>query len=1154
MHHDALVDRLEHACGPGTPPEVLQEAVELVDGLLLEHQDRVYGVCRRFVGDRDQALALAQVTLAAAVHRLGEWRGSVALWPWLYELTRTVCLGALAHRRDLLTVDGVLIPGSARSVALARLRRETFEELLRQVTADVLLTDEQDAVYLRYAEGLDPAQINEVMHLEGTGARGLLQRCRHKLGRLLRAQGPDIDDHSVILEQIPHPPLEQLTADVPKRDVAEHLTRCSRCRVDRRRVRDPHRCRARELESIRGSLAEARARALARLPSSWRTTSRIGGGRDDADQMALLPHGTRIGGYRVDGLVHRTGLTHTYRAIHGEVGSRHLVKILAVRHPKLLKRLAREGRHLSQFRHPNVTSVVGHLDIDGLSCVVLEHVDGPVLDDLLALGAPWADRDPSLGITLPLDLVDALAIDILSGVAAGHASGLVHRDLRPANVLLDPTEGRLVARVNGHGLASVLAAVEPTSAYGTAPYLAPEQLSDASRGDARSDVFALGTLLYELCTSQVCFAGLDHVDTVRRVHALEHVPCRTLRPDLPERMVLAIEACLRIDPDARPKSAAALLDLWTRGAGDAARPAIELDAGAVAAVRDLRRIEALPSDPEATEHETPATLIGGTPAPLTASSALEPRGGAMAAFFGVVLILGGTAAAAMWAMGAPSGPATFWQLAPQFESGVDPVLSPDGRLASFSDQQDLHLLRIEGGDLQNLTEGLEPAASAPAFSPNGEHLVFCADGGLWWRPVAEGSPSRIVAEGHHPAWFPDGWTLAYGSGQTLFRVDIRTGEPVAVIDATSVAGVAVSPHGDRIVWVDEGGQMWIVPAEGGHPSWIADGVRSPRWIDADTLGAVCSDGVEVCAWADEGPAGFADPVPWLALPNRAAGFDVAAGRVVVGLDLPVRGVLWVADRHAPSEWTVDRIEAQGAMGVPDLDGRHEAILTDPQTLAVRRGDGPWRPIVRGRDLGPPAWRPRTSRITFSGQIDGVGGIYEVSVDGTGLQRIGTEPATGGVWWSPTGSHLGFTPAGGGAAVVVEPDLPWGPQLELARLAPLPGIGAGPFSPDGDRMVVSLVAGFGVVELATGRSVVDLPDAAAVAWSNDRELIVIRGPRIERYDLATATYSPVLELSPWKLTRPAAMILHPDGGLRVSVERQAGGMRRVDLPTDPRARR
>lgn len=274
--------------------------------------------------------------------------------------------------------------------------------------------------------------------------------------------------------------------------------------------------------------------------------------------MQLRP-GDRLERFVVDAVIGRGGMAVVYRVRHAELGSVHALKVLATRNPSLALRLVQEGRLQALLRHPNAVAVQDVLRVGDAPALLVEFVEGPSLADWLERARPTVAQ------------IDGLARGILAGVDAAHRLGLVHRDLKPGNVLLQVTHTDVTPKVSDFGLAKALdgeAAFVRTQAgtpMGTPIYMAPEQTRDASTVDARADVFSLGALLYEL------LLGLHdgHTDLIAAMDGarLGQAPDLSfLAGRCPERWIDAVASALAAARDERPADAAALRSLWV---GDA---------------------------------------------------------------------------------------------------------------------------------------------------------------------------------------------------------------------------------------------------------------------------------------------------------------------------------------------------------------------------------------------------------------------------------------------------------------------------------------------------------------------------------------------------------------------------------------------------------
>src|SRR5690242_4529572 len=208
-----------------------------------------------------------------------------------------------------------------------------------------------------------------------------------------------------------------------------------------------------------------------------------------------------------------------------------------------VERFRREARAVAQLSHPNIVTVIDRGSSDGHQFIVFEYVEGENLKQLVERSGPLSvDRTLELGI----QIADALAF--------AHAHGLVHRDVKPQNVLIDSAGD---AKVTDFGIARSLDVEEGVTqtgtVLGTSNYLSPEQASGKPVTPA-TDVYSLGVVLFELLTAEVPFPGENFV-AVAMKHINEPPPDLTeRRPDVPLRLVAAVEKALEKDPARRFRS------------------------------------------------------------------------------------------------------------------------------------------------------------------------------------------------------------------------------------------------------------------------------------------------------------------------------------------------------------------------------------------------------------------------------------------------------------------------------------------------------------------------------------------------------------------------------------------------------------------------
>jgi hypothetical protein len=268
--------------------------------------------------------------------------------------------------------------------------------------------------------------------------------------------------------------------------------------------------------------------------------------RPRGDAERFLPGTVLAGRYRMIGLLGRGGMGEVYRADDLKLGQPVALKFLpraVEQDPERLERFINEVRLSLRVTHPNVCRVFDVAQADGRHYLSMEYVDGEDLSSLLR----------RIG-HLPEDKAIQIARQLCAGLAAAHEEGVLHRDLKPANVMID---GRGRAKITDFGLAGATEGIRGLEARaGTPQYMAPEQAAGGELSE-RTDVYALGLVLYELFTGRRAHDGKDVEDPARRRPSTPTSPSAHLR-GLDPAVERAILRCLETDPARRPASAAAV--------------------------------------------------------------------------------------------------------------------------------------------------------------------------------------------------------------------------------------------------------------------------------------------------------------------------------------------------------------------------------------------------------------------------------------------------------------------------------------------------------------------------------------------------------------------------------------------------------------------
>lgn len=276
--------------------------------------------------------------------------------------------------------------------------------------------------------------------------------------------------------------------------------------------------------------------------------------------------------YRLEALIGRGGMGEVYAASHVRLpGKQVAIKFL---HPEvsdsdILARFRREAEIASRLGHPNIVTVLDFNSLpDGTPYLVLEYLVGETLADALARGPMGLER------------MFAIARQVGSALAAAHRAGVVHRDLKPQNIFLVPTEieGRIgeTAKVLDFGISKIRGSqtvkTQDSALLGTPQYMAPEQaMGQHDSVDGRTDIFALGAILYEMLTGQAAFGGASIPEVVFKVVYEAPPPLAERAPGVPPHVIAAVERAMAKKADERFATVGELITALT-GVGLATLP------------------------------------------------------------------------------------------------------------------------------------------------------------------------------------------------------------------------------------------------------------------------------------------------------------------------------------------------------------------------------------------------------------------------------------------------------------------------------------------------------------------------------------------------------------------------------------------------------
>jgi Tol biopolymer transport system component/predicted Ser/Thr protein kinase len=849
--------------------------------------------------------------------------------------------------------------------------------------------------------------------------------------------------------------------------------------------------------------------------------------------------GQTLSHYKIQEKLGRGGMGEVYVAEDTKLSRKVALKVLPkdmAESTERRQRFEREAKAIAALNHPNIVTVFSVEEAGGVHFMTMELVRGKTLSELIS------------GQGLPLNKFLEIATPLADAVSAAHQEGITHRDLKPDNIMVSD-EGRV--KVLDFGLAKLKHDVVPTldssdlptehmtkegRILGTVAYMSPEQ-AEGKTIDHRSDIFSLGTVLFEMTTGEKPFKGDTPASTLSSIIKDTASSVTELKPGTPRDLGKIIKRCLAKDPTRRYQSAV-----------------------------DLRNeLEELAQDVTSGE-----VLEGATAAPSTGIK----KGFLLAAVAAVAVVSVLATYLFLGSGGEPQGAitGTFSELTSQPGEELYPSLSPDGDFVVYqsdaSGNWDLYLQRVGGEKAINLTEDSPEDDRQPAFSPDGEQIAFRSErlgGGIFVMGATGESVKRITDFGYHPTWSPDGERLVFAeenfpdplnrSGiSQLWTVDLGTGETRLISEGDAVQP-NWSPTGHRIAYwaVPEGGQrdIFTIAAEGGEPIPVTDDPHvewNPVWSpDGSHLYFLSDRGGSMNLWRvsiDE-PSGEVqgEPEPVTTPSSYAAHLSISGvgDRLVYASLIQTSNIQKLAfdpDGESilgpPAAITRGSKTYGGPLPSPDDQFLTFSSWGKQESICVIRSDGTGlRQLTNDEHKNRfPTWAPDGSRITFYSDRSGTYEVWAVRPDGSGLEQITDAPDRDLLYniWAPDGSRLAVRDANTGITYIFDPDLPWGEQQPQALPPFEEGGGMVPaaWSPDGKRLAGTVQSaagenrGLGIYSFESqSYESFETSGFATLTWMNDsRRLVLADDGKLFLLDTRSKEFSELLATSEGRVSEPS----------------------------------
>jgi Tol biopolymer transport system component/predicted Ser/Thr protein kinase len=702
-----------------------------------------------------------------------------------------------------------------------------------------------------------------------------------------------------------------------------------------------------------------------------------------------IAKGTSLGPYEVIAHIGSGGMGDVWRAKDRRIGRDVAIKVLPEAFApgdERIKRFEQEARAAGALNHPGLVTIFDVGIFEGAPYIVMELLEGETLRDALAEAKPAA---------IPVRKAIDYAMQIASALAVAHAKGIIHRDLKPENIFITPDRR---VKILDFGLAKLAPDASDTNDHrvtsrhltsaglvvGTPGFMSPEQVR-AAPVDHRTDIFALGSVLYEMITGKPAFERSSAVETMHAVLADEPEPLEALVPAISPACAATVAHCLEKNPYDRFQSAHDLaFQLRTlpeaSKAGTAKQPSLE-----------VKRWYATPR------------------AAIFALAGLLAAGGV-----GFVLL-------GMRHQAPPPAVRAFRQLTSADGPELFPTLAPDGKSFAYvsaeTGNRDIYVQRVDGHAPTNITADYPDDDSEPAFSPDGSQIVFRSErdgGGIFVMGATGESPKRLTNFGHNPAWSPDGAQIVFGTEPVETHPDTRARTSELWLADVRSGG---APH--PLVQPQKGGPDFGWRSDGVQPNWSPNGKRIAFWglssfsgqrdlwtIDPHaaepkkSVVRVTSDAALQWnpVWSPDGKYLYygsdADGTLnlWRVAMDQDSGAPIAPPEAV---PLPA---------HAAGHFTFARSGEMAYVALTESD-HVLAMSLDANTRTL----GPPRQLVGGsqriRQFDP---SPDGKRIAFTAMLGTQEDLFIADTGGTRIRQLTNDAAKDrGPQWSPDGKTLYF---------------------------------------------------------------------------------------------------------------------------------------------------
>ena len=861
--------------------------------------------------------------------------------------------------------------------------------------------------------------------------------------------------------------------------------------------------------------------------------------------------GCKVSHYRVLGVLGGGGMGLVYKGEDLKLNRPVALKFLPdemASDPLTVQRFEREARTASSLNHPNICTIYEVEEHEGQPFIVMELLEGETLREVIARSRE-AGRDGLPGLPIPR-LLD-IAVQIAEGLKAAHQKGVIHRDVKPSNIIVTPagkvkildfglaksgadaaidTQGNAweparVAASNGLSPVPLKASIELSLSrtgitMGTAGYMSPEQVR-GDRLDARTDLFSFGLILFEMTTGKRAFGG-DTTTVVQNAILTQQLPpVRELNPEVPPLLEPVICKALEKDRNLRYATAADMLDALNHVKAKTGPAAHANSAITMESPRGARRI-----------------------------------GLKWASILGAALLATGGVWLAVQQIPAPSLRISRYEQITHDGLYKD-LCGTDGSRLYFTQQTPHAIAEVpETGGVISTVPVSPPIPWLDDVSPDGSNLLVFSQGEglrsmhlLWVVPLL-GGPARFLADGVSATWSPDSKTVVYSTDSgDLYLIGVdASGDRKLASAGGEVRFISWSPDGATIRFSKDG-RLWDINANGSNlhevlPGWGGGLSRFavPSRRTAQWGGRWTADGRFI--FESDGQIFILDDRRRLLRSRAQRPVQLTSGPISWDRAIPSKDGKKIFASGTTRRGELLRFDAKSGHLVPFLggisaefasfsrDGRFVAYVSYPEGILWRANQDGSSPVqLTDSSMSPrlPRWSPDGTALLFVDfTAQGNAAIYTIPSQGgrapSRLMPDDPEPETDPSW-SPDGRRLVFSnsPEGGQHPQSVLRIL----DMTSGNVTPIPaskGLFAPRWSPDGRSIVAETLDGMSLkmLNVATGRwSLLHTGPVGYASWSRDsRYVYSIRWQgdrRVVRIQAADGKAESAIDLSDLKDT-------------------------------------